>query len=193
MTSVVDSVISVTTRPPLVARGRRLSDSSNFSPTGQPSIRPDTIKHKSEAGDSMKLDHICLAVRRIDSAAKVLTTLLGYRPRTDKVENTRQQVVVQFFSREGELDIKVIEPSNRDSPLVDFLKRKGEGLHHLGYRVENVEEGLAGLEEKGARVTARPEPGEAFDDHLIAFAYLGAGLNIELIDTDERRATLDDA
>ncbi len=138
----------------------------------------------------MQLDHICLAVRKIDRASVVLTTLLGYSAKTEKVENSRQQVVVQFFSKAGELDIKLIEPSDRESPLVDFLKR-GEGLHHLGYKVDDVTGSLADLKEKGVRVTAEPQPGEAFDESLIAFAFLGSGLNIELIDTDKRRSLID--
>lgn len=138
----------------------------------------------------MQLDHICLAVRKIDRASVVLTTLLGYSAKTEKVENSRQQVVVQFFSKAGELDIKLIEPSHRQSPLVDFLKR-GEGLHHLGYKVDDVTESLADLKEQGVRVTAEPQPGEAFDESLIAFAFLGSGLNIELIDTDKRRSLID--
>ncbi len=134
----------------------------------------------------MQLDHICLAVRKIDKARSVLTTLLGYTPKTEKVENSRQQVVVQFFSKPGGLDIKLIEPSSLASPLVSFLK-KGEGLHHLGFKVDDVTHSLDVLAGQGVRVTAAPQPGEAFDEALIAFAYLGSGLNVELIDTDERR------
>lgn len=135
----------------------------------------------------MDLDHICLAVRKIDSARKVLETMLGYQAKTEKVENTRQQVVVQFFHKPGSLDLKLIEPSSLASPLVNFLKSKGEGLHHLGFRVGDVSGSLEELAEKGVRVTTAPEPGEAFDEELIAFCYLGSGLNIELIDTDKRR------
>lgn len=137
----------------------------------------------------MELDHICHAVRKIDVAGAVLTKYLGYKAKTEKVENTRQQVV-QFFSKPGELDIKLIEPSSRDSPLVAFLK-KGEGLHHLGYKVDDVSKSLAELKEQGVRITADPQPGEAFDEELIAFAYLGSGLSIELIDTDKRRNLID--
>jgi methylmalonyl-CoA/ethylmalonyl-CoA epimerase len=46
------------------------------------------------------------------------------------------------------------------------------------------------LLEHGARMTADPLPGEAFDDELIAFAYVAGGLNIEIIDTDKRRNLL---
>lgn len=140
---------------------------------------------------SYRLDHVCLAVRKIAPARAVLERTLGYRARTEPVENTRQQVIVQFLHKEGSLDIKLIEPSNFDSPLVDFIKRSGGGLHHLAFKTEAVLDGVADLESKGAKIIAAPQPGEAFDDAQIAFAFLGAGLNIELIDTDARRNVID--
>ena len=109
-------------------------------------------------------------------------------PRTDPVVNTRQQVTVQFMSKPGSIDIKLIEPSSMTSPLVEFIKRSGGGLHHLAFRTESVERGVADLEEAGARTIGPPAPGEAFDDSLIAFVFAGAGLNVEIIETDARRA-----
>ncbi len=90
----------------------------------------------------------------------------------------------------GSLDIKLIEPSSMESPLVEFVKRSGGGLHHLAFRTESVERGVADLQEKGARIVAAPQPGEAFEDALIAFALLGSGLNAEIIDTDARRSEI---
>lgn len=136
---------------------------------------------------SYQLDHVCLAVRKIAPARAVLERTLGYRPRTEPVLNTRQQVVVQFMHKEGSLDIKLIEPAGIDSPLVEFIKRSGGGLHHLAFKTEAVTDGVADLERKGAKILTPPQPGEAFDEALIAFAFIGAGLNIELIDTDARR------
>lgn len=142
-----------------------------------------------------RLDHVCLAVRKLGPAREMLERLLGYKPRTAPVENTRQQVVVQFMHKPGSVDIKLIEPSSLESPLVEFLKRSGGGLHHLAFRTDSVARAVGELEEKGAKIVAAPQPGEAFGDASIAFAFLGSGLNIELIDTDERRAELpnDDA
>ena len=137
----------------------------------------------------MNIDHICVAVRSIDKSAPRLCQLLGFSPRTGKVTNTRQQVNVLFLQRPGSIDIKLIEPAGEASPLWQFLKR-GEGLHHLCFRVDDVRAQLADLEKLGLRVLAQPEPGEAFDDGLIAFGYAGAGLNVELIDTDRRRNLL---
>lgn len=137
----------------------------------------------------MRIDHICIAVRSIEKSAPRLCELLGFSPRTGKVTNTRQQVNVQFLRRTGSIDIKLIEPSGEESPLWQFLKR-GEGLHHLCFKVDDVRTQLAELEKLGLRVLAQPAPGEAFDDGLIAFGYAGGGLNVELIDTDRRRNLL---
>lgn len=139
----------------------------------------------------MVIDHVCIAVRSIDKASPKLCTVLGFRPKTGKVTNTRQQVNVQFLERAGSIDIKLIEPSGESSPLWQFL-RKGEGLHHLCFRAADVRDQLKELEGRGLRVLAPPEPGEAFDDGLIAFGYAGAGLNVELIDTERRRDLLAD-
>ncbi len=137
----------------------------------------------------MQIDHIAVAVRSIDAAAERLSALLGYVRKTTKVTNSRQKVNVVFLSKEASLDIKLIEPSDAESPLWDFV-RKGGGLHHLCFKVPDVATACAELAGKGARVIAQPAPGEAFDDHLIAFLYLGLGLNVEVIDTDARRGSL---
>ena len=91
-----------------------------------------------------------------------------------------------FLSKDASIDIKLIEPSASDSPLWEFV-RKGGGLHHVAFRVPDVEGACTELAGKGARVIAQPAPGEAFDDNLIAFCYLGLGLNAELVDTGARR------
>jgi len=134
----------------------------------------------------MHIDHVCIAVRSIETAVARLCPLLGYSPRTRKVTNTRQKVNVLFLSRSGSIDIKLIEPATNDSPLWQSL-RKGEGLHHLGFRTDDTVATLEELQRRGTRVLSAAAPGEAFDDGLIAFVYAGCGLNVELIDTDRRR------
>jgi len=135
----------------------------------------------------MKLDHVCIAVRSIDQAREKLCPMLGYSPRTAKVTNSRQQVVVQFLQKSGSVDLKLIEPSDGSSPLIDFIK-KGGGLHHLCFQAEDGASAIQSLCDNGARVVTQPQPGEAFDDNLISFLFLGFGLSIEIIDTDKRRS-----
>jgi methylmalonyl-CoA/ethylmalonyl-CoA epimerase len=137
----------------------------------------------------MQLDHICIAVRSIDSALARLAPLLGYARKTERVNNTRQKVNVVFLCKPGSIDLKLIEPSSEDSPLWASL-RKGEGLHHLCFKVEDTTAKMKELESKGMRILSTPAPGEAFNDHLIGFGYAGCGLNIELIDTDDRRGLI---
>jgi methylmalonyl-CoA/ethylmalonyl-CoA epimerase len=142
------------------------------------------------ANPDYRLDHVCFAVRQIAPARAMLERLFGYQARTEPVENTRQRVVVQFMCKQGSIDIKLIEPSSAESPLVQFLKKSGGGLHHVAFRTESVAAGVTDLVGKGARLIAAPEPGEAFDGEDIAFVFAGMGLNVELIDTDKRRGDL---
>jgi methylmalonyl-CoA/ethylmalonyl-CoA epimerase len=137
----------------------------------------------------MTIDHIAIAARSVDAAADRFCQLFGYVRRTSPVVNTRQKVKVLFLRKPGSLDIKLIEPAGDDSPLWDFV-RKGGGLHHLCFRVDHVETACQELAGKGARVIAAPAPGEAFDEHTIAFVFAGMGLNVEVVDTDARRSLL---
>lgn len=140
----------------------------------------------------MILDHIGIAVRRIEEAADRLCATLGYERKTELVTNTRQKVNVLFLEKSDSLDLKLIEPADDSSPLWAFL-RKGGGLHHLCFRVPNVTATCEELRESRVRIVTPPEPGEAFDDNLIAFSYLGHGISAEFIDTEVRRGLLDAA
>lgn len=137
----------------------------------------------------MHLDHVAIAVRSIEAEAGRLCSLLGYARRTAVVTNHLQRVNVLFLSKKGSIDLKLIEPSDDDSPLWQSL-RKGQGLHHLCFKVPAVETACEELTAAGVRIISPPAPGDAFDGGLIAFCYLGAGLNVELIDTDRRRDEL---
>lgn len=138
----------------------------------------------------MIIDHICIAVKSIKKTRSRLCNILKYQVKTLPTLNTAQDVNVQFLSKSGSLDIKLIEPASRNSPLINFLKSRGEGLHHLCFSSDDVNDSLHTLESNGARITTDPIPGEAFDNELIAFAYIAGGLNIEIIDTDKRRNLL---
>jgi methylmalonyl-CoA/ethylmalonyl-CoA epimerase len=140
----------------------------------------------------LRIDHVCVAVKSIEEAQARLCRLLGYRPRTAPVTNSRQRVRVVFLRKPGSLDLKLIEPSAEDSPLWGFLKKKGEGLHHVCLRTGSLDLDLPELARLGLRLLGAPEPGEAFDDHPIAFGYAGFGLNLEFVDTDIRRGEIDD-
>jgi methylmalonyl-CoA/ethylmalonyl-CoA epimerase len=134
----------------------------------------------------VRLDHVGIVVRSLEASIQSWAEQFGYRQATAPVVNTRQKVRVVFLEKVNSLQIKLIEPIDPTSPAFAFAQRGG-GLHHLCFAVENVEEGVEHLRRSGGRVVAPPQPGEAFDDELIAFVLAQQGLNVELIATDKRR------
>ncbi len=137
----------------------------------------------------MILDHVGIAVRSIERSVEHWAEVFGYEQATEIVLNTRQKVRVVFLAKPGSLQIKLIEPTDPTSPVHAFTQRGG-GLHHLCFRCDSVDAEVARLVALGLRVLAPPEPGEAFENELIAFVYAGDGLNVELIDTVRRAGRL---
>src|ERR1044072_6420742 len=132
----------------------------------------------------MVSDHIRIVVRSLEESIEHWQELFGYKRNSDIVANTRQKVRVVFLSKKNSLPVKLIEPSEPDSPVFLFA-RKGGGLHHLCFRCESLKVQVSLLEEKGAKFLVAPQPGEAFKNNDIAFFLTKNNLNIELIDTEE--------
>ena len=133
----------------------------------------------------MVIDHIGIAVKSMDQAVTHWREVFGYKPMTKMVVNTRQKVKVIFMTKDNSLPIKLIEPTDESSPVYRFAK-KGGGLHHLCFKCDKLDDQLKILDDKGLKILVPPQPGEAFENEDIAFVFAGQGLNIELIDTDQR-------
>lgn len=139
----------------------------------------------------MIIDHIGIVVRSIDKGIEQWKTVFGYTQYTEIVENTRQKVRVVFMQKKNSLLVKLLEPSNDKSPIYEFSKRGG-GLHHLCFKCDNVDNAIESLKGKKMRLITRPEPGEAFNNEMIAFMLGQNGLNVELIDTDLKSCLIRD-
>ena len=137
----------------------------------------------------MKVDHICFAVKNISEGISYWESVFGYRQMTEVVRNTLQKVNVVFLNKEDSVLVKLIEPVEDNKSLINFISRGG-GFHHLCFRVEDMDRQISELKEKGLLTLEPPQPGEAFNNHDIAFMLAKHGLNIELIDTDEKAALL---
>lgn len=137
----------------------------------------------------MRIDHICFAVRDIGEGISYWEHVFGYRQLTSVVENTIQKVRVAFLSKDDSIMIKLIEPVTGNQSLLNFVN-KGGGFHHICFRVNDLKEDMEGLKEKGLLTLVPPQPGEAFNNHDIAFMLAKYGVNIELIDTDEKAGIL---
>jgi methylmalonyl-CoA/ethylmalonyl-CoA epimerase len=133
----------------------------------------------------MKIDHICFAVKNLNDGIDYWYRVFGYKQMTKIVENSLQKVKVTFLSKEDSLMIKLIEPLESNQSLVNFVNRGG-GFHHVCFKCDQIDKEIDELNKKGLLTLVPPQPGEAFNNNKIAFLLARYGLNIELIDTDEK-------
>jgi methylmalonyl-CoA/ethylmalonyl-CoA epimerase len=126
-----------------------------------------------------ELDHIGIAVKSLDDVLKTLEDALGLTPAfTEEVID--QKVRVAGFEI-GESVIEYLEPTTADSPISRFLEKRGNAVHHLAFRVNDLEKSLASLESKGYRlIDSRPRIGA--EGKKIAFLHPESfnGILIEL-------------
>lgn len=137
----------------------------------------------------MIIDHICFAVKNLEEGIDYWEKVFAYRQMTRVVINSIQKVKVSFLCKEDSLTIKLIEPLDDNQSLLNFVNRGG-GFHHICFKCDNIDEGLNDLKDKGLITLVSPQPGEAFNNKKIAFLLAKYGLNIELIDTEEKAQLL---
>src|SRR6266498_486614 len=130
-----------------------------------------------------KLDHIGIAVKSIDAAKKVYLDL-GLT--IAHVESVETQKVRTAFLSVGDANLELLEPSDPQSPIARFIDKRGEGIHHICLRVDDIEAELTRLRERGYRlINEAPVPGA----HGCRVAFLhpaaGNGVLIELSEKTE--------
>lgn len=132
-----------------------------------------------------KLDHIGVAVVSIDDALDVYRALGLAEVHREEVPT---QKVKTAFLPIGESRVELLEPTSEDSPVARFLSRRGGGVHHICFAVEDIEAALADLEKRGFRLLhSRPVVGA--DGKRVAFLHpdAGHGVLIELSQSDGAR------
>ena len=126
------------------------------------------------------LDHIGIAVRTL-AAAKIYE-LLGLT--IGHTETVATQKVNTAFLSVGDSNLELLEPTGPDSPIAKFIEKRGEGIHHICLRVENIEEHLERLKAAGYRlVNEAPVPGA--HGCRVAFLHPSAGNGV-LIELSEK-------
>lgn len=123
------------------------------------------------------LDHVGIAVRSLETAR--IYSALGLS--IDHVESVESQGVKTAFIRVGDANLELLEPIGDDSPVGRFIDKRGEGIHHICFRVTNIEWHLENLKSQGYRlINDAPVPGA----HGCRVAFLhpsdGNGVLIEL-------------
>jgi methylmalonyl-CoA/ethylmalonyl-CoA epimerase len=137
----------------------------------------------------MNIDHICFAVKNLQDGIAYWESVFGYRQMTKIVENSLQKVKVVFLRKDDSITIKLIEPVEGNLSMLNFVN-KGGGFHHVCFKCSDIDETITELNKKGLLTLVPPQPGEAFNNNNIAFLLARYGLNIELIDTDEKAGEL---
>src|SRR5207253_5892788 len=129
---------------------------------------------------SMKLDHIGIAVKSLD-AARIYADL-GLS--VDHVENVATQGVKTAFIEVGDTNLELLEPLSADSPVARFIDKRGEGIHHICFRVTDLESHLEKLQRQGFRlIHDAPDPGA--HGCRVAFLHPSAGNGV-LIELSEK-------
>jgi methylmalonyl-CoA/ethylmalonyl-CoA epimerase len=100
--------------------------------------------------NTLKLDHIGIAVEKIDAALPVWEGILSLP--LHGIEEVADQKVKTAFMPIGESEIELLESTDSEGPIGKFLAAKGQGVHHLAFRVANIEAALAELKAKGVRL-----------------------------------------
>ena len=116
----------------------------------------------------MKLHHIGVVVNQIQDSVGELKNYLSFQSTSLPTPVDSQKVNVCFL-KIGEPFLELIEPTSPDSPISDFA-RKGGGIHHLCFEVNDIQKELDLLSGKGASILVNPVKG--FDERLIAFVNL---------------------
>lgn len=98
----------------------------------------------------LKIDHLGIAVNSIDQGKNFWTDVLGLE--FEGSETVEEQKVTTAFFPVGESEVELLESTAPDGPIARYLEKKGEGIQHVAFRVENIESALQELKDKGIRL-----------------------------------------
>ena len=96
------------------------------------------------------IEHIGIAVSDIDDAIRFYEEVLGLK--CYAIEEVKDQKVKTAFFRIGQTKIELLESTDPEGPIGKFIEKKGQGVHHIAFAVDNLKEALPELEEKGVRL-----------------------------------------
>lgn len=115
-----------------------------------------------------KIDHLGIAVKSLDEAIKFYENSLGLQ--YEKIEEIPTQKVKTAFFSVGDTHLELLEPTSDDSPIAKFLEKNGEGIHHVAYHSDNVQEQLNKAQESGCKLI-NPEPVPGAGGKKVAFLH----------------------
>ncbi len=115
-----------------------------------------------------KIEHLGIAVKDISEATKVYTKLLGYEHyKTEVVES--EAVTTRFFKC-GENKLELLEAKSEDSAIAKYIEKRGEGIHHVAFAVDDIRAEVERLKGEGFRIL-NEEPKRGADNKWVVFVH----------------------
>jgi len=129
-----------------------------------------------------KIDHIAIAVNDIEEAARLYVDTLGLE--VQSIETVQEQSVRTAIIPVGETKVELVESTDAEGPIAKYIQKRGEGLHHMAFEVEDIESMMDVLRSKGmALIDEKPRHG--VENTRIAFLHpKGAKILLELVEPE---------
>ena len=126
-----------------------------------------------------KIEHIGIAVKSIENANQIYTSLLGASPY--KMEEVKSEGVKTSFFYFLNNKIELLEAINLDSPIAKFIEKRGEGVHHIAFAVDDIQSEIVRLKNEGF-IVLNDTPKKGADNKLVVFLHpkSTAGVLVEL-------------
>ena len=115
-----------------------------------------------------KIEHIGIAVKDLDVSNALFEKLFGAP--AYKAEVVESEGVTTSFFMNGPNKIELLAATNPDSPIAKFIEKKGEGIHHIAFDVEDIVSEIARLQQEGF-VILNETPKKGADNKLVAFLH----------------------
>ena len=130
----------------------------------------------------MKIEHIGIAVKDLKASNEIFKTLLGREHY--KIEEVVSENVKTSFFQTGESKIELLEASNPNSAIAKFIEKRGEGIHHIAFEVEDIHAEMKRMEGEGFRLLNKA-PKRGADNKLVCFIHPKSanGVLVELCQT----------
>lgn len=116
----------------------------------------------------MKVEHIGLAVKDIKESNALFAKL--FNQDFYKVEKVESEGVTTSFFQCGETKIELLQATDKNSPIAKFIEKRGEGIHHIAFEVEDIHSEMKRLSEEGFTIL-NPEPKKGADNKMVCFLH----------------------
>ena len=115
-----------------------------------------------------KIEHIGIAVKDLSTSNALFEKLFGQPPY--KMEEVASEGVKTSFFKSGPNKIELLEATREDSPIAKYIEKKGEGIHHIAFDVDDIHSEIARLREEGF-IVLNETPKKGADNKLVAFLH----------------------